>query len=453
MWSSSRKMFISQMLRQLRLFLRVDPGPRRTPADFRRAGVELVWLVRFFYLFIAFEMNTNMVPEALTRTPTQPLWPVEFMNSLFGMDWLALAVNAPVTPVVCSLLGLLAVVFPGWLVWRLGVFLYLFLYTALTNSLGATNHSEYFYVYMSFALLFLPSAIGRSSQMSRRAAMNCVMVLWFAQLMPLLAYFLSGFWKIWHSGWELLTTDSFVRILLDRMMSDTLPVPVLLPFLAKNELLAQFLFLSMIYIQVAAIFALFRPHLHRPLGIVLILFHLGTDWLLNIEFYQFTVVVGLLFVFSPFAPPFSLRGLLQSLPLLGIPVRVFAAYPVQRPAKAWLIYDGECPVCQRYALYLNVKRSLGELVLVNARDGGPIVEEVKALPHDLNEGMVLKINGRFLRGEAALHVLALLSDGRKLFGAVNRLMFHSRTLSRLLYPVLKLGRRTLLKIKGTPMID
>ena len=446
-------MFIPQMLRQLRLFLRVDPGPRRTPADFRRAGVEVAWLTRFFYLFIAFEMNTNMIPEALTRTPTQPLWPVELMNSLFGMDWLAQAVNAPVTPVVCSLLGLLAVVFPSELVWRLGVFLYLFLYTALTNSLGATNHSEYFYVYMSFALLFLPSAIGRSSQMSRRAAMNCVMVLWFAQLMPLLAYFLSGFWKIWHSGWELLTTDSFVRILLDRMMSDTLPVPVLLPFLAKNELLAQFLFLSMIYIQVAAIFALFRPHLHRPLGIVLILFHLGTDWLLNIEFYQFTVVVGLLFVFSPFAPPFSPRGMLQSLPLLGIPMRVFAAYPVQRPAKAWLIYDGECPVCHRYALYLNVKRSLGELVLVNARDGGPIVEEVKALPHDLNEGMVLKINGRFLRGEAALHALALLSDGRKLFGAVNRLMFHSRTLSRLLYPVLKLGRRALLKIKGTPMID
>ena len=446
-------MLIPQSIRRLRLFLRVDPGPRRTPADFRRAGVEVVWLTRFFYLFIAFEMNTNLIPQALTRAPTQPLWPVELLNGLLGGDWLALAVNAPVTPVLCSLLGLLAVAFPSWLAWRLGIFLYLFLYVALQNSQGALNHVGYFYVYMSFALLFLPSSIGRPSQMSRKAAMNCVMVLWFAQLTPLLAYFLSGFWKVYYSGWELLTTDAFVRILLDRMMSDTLPVPVLLPFLIKNELLAQFLFLGLIYVQVAAIFALFRPHLHRPLGIVLILFHLGTDWLLNIQFYSFTVVVGLLFVFSPFAPPYSLRGLLWSLPLLGIPMRVCAAYPVQRPAKAWLIYDGECPVCQRYALYLNVKRSLGELVLVNARDGGPIVDEVRALPHDLNEGMVLKINGRFLRGEAALHALALLSDGRRLFGAVNRLMFHSRTMSRLIYPVLKLGREALLKIKGTPMID
>ena len=445
---------VSQLLRRLRLFLRVDPGPRRTPADFSRAGAEVAWLVRFFYLFIAYTMNTNMSPHTLPTTPTQPLWPVELLNGLLGDGWPALAAKAPITPVICSLFGLLAVAFPGRLIWRLGIFLYIFLYVALENSHGAINHSKHFYVYMSFALLFLPSAVGRPSRMSRKAAMNCVMVLWFAQLMPLLSYSLSGFWKIAHSGAELLTTDGFVRILLDRMMSDTLPVPVLLPFLAKNELLAQFIFLSLIYIQLAAIFALFRPHLHRPLGIVLMLFHLGTAWLLNIEFHQFAVVLGLLFVFSPFAPPsFSLTGLLQSLPLLGIPVRVFAAKPEQRAAKAWLIYDGECPVCRRYALYLDVKRSLGDLVLVNAREGGPIVEEVRALPHDLNDGMVLKINGRFHRGDAALHALALLSDGRKVFGALNRLMFHSRTTSRLIYPLLKLGRRVLLKITGTPMID
>ena len=130
-----------------------------------------------------------------------------------------------------------------------------------------------------------------------------------------------------------------------------------------------------------------------------------------------------------------------------------AAQPARRAAKAWLIYDGECPVCRCYALHLDLKRFLGELVLVNAREGGPIVDEVRALPHDLNEGMVLKIDGRFHRGDAALHTLALLSDGRKIFGAFNRLMFHSRASARLIYPLLKLGRRALLKIKGVPMID
>ena len=122
-------------------------------------------------------------------------------------------------------------------------------------------------------------------------------------------------------------------------------------------------------------------------------------------------------------------------------------------AKAWLIYDGECPLCRRYALHLDVQRTLGELVLVNAREGGPLVEEAGALPCDLNEGMVLKMRGRFFCGTEALHALALLADSRKPFGALNRLLFRSRTASRLAYPVLKLGRRALLKIKGAPMID
>ena len=121
--------------------------------------------------------------------------------------------------------------------------------------------------------------------------------------------------------------------------------------------------------------------------------------------------------------------------------------------KAWLIYDGECPLCRRYALHLDVQRTLGELVLVNAREGGPLVEEARALPCDLNEGMVLKMRGRFFCGAEALHALALLADSRKPFGALNRLLFRSRTASRLAYPVLKLGRRALLKIKGAPMID
>ena len=419
-------MRIPQWLRWLRLFLRVDPGPRRAPADFRRAGAAVAWLARFFYLFMAFRISTDLSPQALAATTQPPLWPAELMNRLLGGDWLSRAVGAPITPLACSLLGLLAVVFPGQLIWRLGIFLYIFLPVALKNSLGAISHDEHFYIiYTSFALLFLPSAVGRPAQMSRKAAMRCLMALWLAQLMPLLSYSLSGLLKIAHSGSELLSAGGFVGIL----------------------------FLCLIYIQVSAIFALFRPHLHRPLGIALILFHLGATWLLNVDRYQFMVVLGLLFVFSPFAPPFSARGLLQSLPLLGIPVRLIAAQPARRAAKAWLIYDGECPVCRRYALHLDLKRFLGELVLVNAREGGPIVDEVRALPHDLNEGMVLKIDGRFHRGDAALHALALLSDGRKIFGAFNRLMFHSRASARLIYPLLKLGRRALLKIKGVPMID
>ena len=311
-------------IRRLRLFLKIDAGPRRGPSDFRHAAVDIVWLTRFFYLFVAFLMNTGYLhlASAWQGRPTQPLWPIELLNSLLGTGWVERLVDMPAIPVVCSLIGLLAVIFPGSAVLRIAVFLYLLIVTALRYSYGGLNHFSHFLIYVSFALIFLPSAIRCARQMSRKDAMNCVMVFWFAQSILLLSYFLAGFWKIWYSELQLLSSDGFVRILLSRMVADIRPVPLMTPLLVKHGVLAQLIFLAVVYIQLAAIFVLFRPHLHRLFGVVLILFHYGTDWLLSIAFYEFTVVLGLFLVFSPFAPRrFSWLGTVQSLPVLGFPFR------------------------------------------------------------------------------------------------------------------------------------
>ena len=449
-----------QVVRHVRLFMRVDPGPARGPADFRRTAVGVVWLVRFFYLFIAFKMNTSMRPfEVLANgTPTDPLWPIELLNALMGTGWVEQAYGMPFTPVACSILGLLAIIFPGMLIWRLGVFFYLFVFIALTNSYGSTNHGAYFFVYISFALLFLPSAAGHPGRMSRKNAMDCIMVFWFAQSVVLLPYFLAGFWKIVGSGLELLTPDGFVRILLARAMTDMHPVPLMLPFVVEHQWLSQIAFLSVVYVQVVAGFALFRPHLHRPFGVVLILFHFGTDWLMNIKSYDLAVILGMIMVFSPLAPErFSWFKMAQSLPLLGIPFRLWAVptepLPRMEKERGWLVYDGECPVCKRYALYLDVKKAVGDLVLVNARQGGSLVEEVRMLSHDLNDGMVLKVGGRYYFGSEALHILALLSGRRGVFSLMNRILFGTRGAARMAYPLLRLGRRTLLKLRRIPPIE
>ncbi len=122
-------------------------------------------------------------------------------------------------------------------------------------------------------------------------------------------------------------------------------------------------------------------------------------------------------------------------------------------AVAWLVYDGECPLCRNYARYLESRQSRGQLRLVNARDGGPRVQEVRDLPHNLDDGMVLKLNGRYYRGADALYRLAWQSDRRGLFGRLNGLLFRSATAARLGYPLLKLGRCCLLKLKGVPPLD
>ena len=213
-----------------------------------------------------------------------------------------------------------------------GVLLYLLVVVALRNSYGGITHGSHFLIYVGFAFLFLPP--GRRAGMSRGGVPDCIMVLWFAQSIVLLAYSLAGFWKLWASGPELLAADGFVRILLHHLMDTTRPVPPLMPFLARHGHLAQLLFLGVVYVEICSLAVLFRPHLHRPWGIALILAHFGAAWALGVAFPAQQFVVGLLFVCSPLAPArFSLPGTAQSLPVLGLVFRYTAGRRPGAPPK------------------------------------------------------------------------------------------------------------------------
>lgn len=304
----------------------VDPGPPRGPGDFQRIAVEVVWLVRFFYLFVFFLMNTSLrLSVRLGRgDPPEPVWPIALLNDALGAGWVAAAAGLPVVPVASAAIGILAMVFPGMLILRFGIFLYLFVSVALDASFGPFTHHNHFLVYVSFALLFLPAAAGRPERMPRSAVVRCITAFWFAQFIPLFCYSLSGLWKVLFSGPELLASDGFVRIVLHKILSDR-AASLLVPYLVRHEHLFQFLLLGGVCTEVCAIFAWFRPHLHRPFGVLLILLHLGTGWLLNVILVNNLVVLGIFMVFSPFAPRrSSWFAVAQSLPLLGIPFRASA---------------------------------------------------------------------------------------------------------------------------------
>lgn len=439
-----------------RKLVQANAVDRRRPSDFSKAADDIVWLVRFYYLFVLFSVARNPTFGIMRDTPTDPLWPVSLLMYLTGgSGWITKATLTMIS-IAGSTAALLAVVFPGMLILRLCVFLHLFFGAALLFSDSFINHGFHFSIFIGFALLFLPSTVGRPRRMPRKDAMNCIMVFWFVQSVILLSYSLAGFWKVWVSNWELLAPDGMIRVLLSRLMENEAPAPPLLPLLALHDRLLQLTLLGAVYLQFFAVFALFRPHLHRPWGIGLILFHFGSDWLIGVTFAYNIAFLGLFFIFSPFAPAsFSLTGLARSLPLLGIPFRLWigSGRPVRGAERAWLVYDGECPFCSRYAHYLDVGKAIGELVLVNAREGGPLVREIRDLPYDLNDGMALKLHGRYYFGGDALHVLALLSGNQGFFNAANRLLFRLPVAARLGYPLLKLGRRLALKLKGAPPIE
>ena len=72
-----------------------------------------------------------------------------------------------------------------------------------------------------------------------------------------------------------------------------------------------------------------------------------------------------------------------------------------------LVYDKECPACDYYCNIVSVRDSVGELVLVNARESNDIMAEITELGLDIDQGMVLKMNHSIYYGPDAIQILTL----------------------------------------------
>lgn len=102
---------------------------------------------------------------------------------------------------------------------------------------------------------------------------------------------------------------------------------------------------------------------------------------------------------------------------------------------------------------MRVRKALGSLELVNARDGGPLTEAVKARGFDLNQGMVLVQGEEFYFGAESIHRLALMSTRSGCFNTLNALIFARPGLAQRLYPLLRFGRFITLKLLGRSQLS
>ncbi len=121
--------------------------------------------------------------------------------------------------------------------------------------------------------------------------------------------------------------------------------------------------------------------------------------------------------------------------------------------EVWLVYDGECPICRPSANALKIKKAVGTLHLINARDAHPILQEIKHAGINLDDGMVVKFKDTLYHGAEAQYILAMIGTQSDWFNRINVFLFRSRLMARLIYPVLKLIRSILLKLKGISKIN
>lgn len=121
---------------------------------------------------------------------------------------------------------------------------------------------------------------------------------------------------------------------------------------------------------------------------------------------------------------------------------------MSRPIGDYLLYDGECPVCAGFVKFAEFRRRHPDLQLLDARREPDLVAALRRDGYEINDGMVLVVDGQLYYGADANTKLASYTTD---LPAGKRVAMAAIGASP--YPLLRGLRNTLLRAKGKPLID
>jgi len=115
----------------------------------------------------------------------------------------------------------------------------------------------------------------------------------------------------------------------------------------------------------------------------------------------------------------------------------------------YLLYDGECPVCSAYVAMARLRQLYPDLKVLDARSEPDLVAELRGRGYEINEGMVLHLDGTIHFGADATRMIALLGRASpSRWKRATLALIGSSPWSQRLYPWLSRGRRALLRLLG-----
>jgi predicted DCC family thiol-disulfide oxidoreductase YuxK len=115
----------------------------------------------------------------------------------------------------------------------------------------------------------------------------------------------------------------------------------------------------------------------------------------------------------------------------------------------FLLYDGDCPACSAYVAMARLRQLYPNLRIVSARTEPDLVAELRRRGYEINDGMVLSLDGKIYYAAEATRMIAIL--GRNSSSRWRRTalgIIGTAPWSRSLYPWLNRGRVLLLRILG-----
>ena len=117
-----------------------------------------------------------------------------------------------------------------------------------------------------------------------------------------------------------------------------------------------------------------------------------------------------------------------------------------------VIYDGDCPFCSAYIRLTRLHTLVRQICILDARKTTQSVIAELTKDFDLNEGMLLILDGERFHGADAMHRLALLTGQIDAANKVMYWIFKRPRVARIIYPLLRAGRNLTLFVLGRSKI-
>ena len=120
---------------------------------------------------------------------------------------------------------------------------------------------------------------------------------------------------------------------------------------------------------------------------------------------------------------------------------------------SYLLYDGECPACRSYVAFSRLRKLYPHIAVIDAREALGLVSDLRARGYEVNDGMMLRLDGAYHYGPAATRMIAELagpSGGMLTRGTLYTI--GAAPWSGGLYPWLNRSRQLLLRLLGRGLI-
>ncbi|MFD2824125.1 hypothetical protein ACFS5M_10610 [Lacinutrix iliipiscaria] len=268
-------------------------------------------IVKFSYIFFLFLMFTQLSNKnyVLNESMIDPLWPMLLFEN----------VSPTIMALFCqiSLISgfILLTFFFNNRFLKVFVFVVFFLYLAFLNSFGKINHGFHLVLMLLFCFALIPNH--KASNYKEKT----ILIFASAQFFALLAYALTGFWKVFWGIIEFFTKDvslfsslSFRNILIEQFQL-TNP-PVIGAWFLEHYYVGYVFYCAVVFVELFAIYAFFKSNLHKVWAVFLISMHLGIHLVLNVNMYPAIMAIGLLLLMSPFHQSTNLKTTLLTFPIV-----------------------------------------------------------------------------------------------------------------------------------------